>query len=441
MAVRRAKLTEFASDQSGSVAMLFGLCCIVLFVVVGLAVDTTRYYNLASRLQDSLDAATLAGAKHLDDAAMTDAAIKDITRNTFQADIARLGVAATTISDLNIAIDRTNSSVQTTSRVTVKSLFGPLVLMPPYVDVQRSSKVVYEMRKVELSMVLDITGSMSNNNKLQDLKSAATGIVSTLFKSALNEDSIRIAVTPYAAAVNAGDLRDLVADAAPSSSMCSSWETGQACVAADGSVADTCVIERQGTMAATDAAPYGVDRLPVVASKPYGHYSCSNSTVIPLLGKSQEQLIENTINGYTAMGFTAGHIGTAWGWYMLSPHWANIFPSESQPGAYDDRKINKTILIMTDGLFNTSYQSGPSSTEAVQVEESYGQFRALCEGMKANGINIYTVGFDLYDTRAISELQSCASAPSNFYDAKTGADLKSAFKAIADRLNSLRVAS
>ena len=97
------------------------------------------------------------------------------------------------------------------------------------------------------------------------------------------------------------------------------------------------------------------------------------------------------------------------------------------------------MIIMTDGIFNTSYLTG-STDPVTQANESYAQFDALCAAIKGKGIKIYTVGFDLSDARALSELQNCASGAAYFFDAKTGADLKAAFKAIAQKLNTLRVA-
>ena len=106
----------------------------------------------------------------------------------------------------------------------------------------------------------------------------------------------------------------------------------------------------------------------------------------------------------------------------------------------------KTVLIMTDGLFNTSYKSGGSTASATQTDESYAQFQALCDGMKSKEINVFTVGLNLSavaasDPRAKTELQNCASGAANFFDAETGADLKKAFQKIAQRLTTMRVAN
>ena len=50
-------------DQSGNVAMLFGLLVIPLAVSIGLAVDFGRVYNVRSQTQSALDAAALAAGR------------------------------------------------------------------------------------------------------------------------------------------------------------------------------------------------------------------------------------------------------------------------------------------------------------------------------------------------------------------------------------------
>lgn len=413
-------LSRLRANRSGSVTILFGIGCVCFFMVVGLSVDTARYYNLASKIQDSLDASTLAGAKYLDDGTMTDEQIAALTRSNFAAALKQLGVKAREAPTLSVVVDRNDSSVQSTSNLAVRSLFGPIVMLPQYVEITRTSKVVYDMKQVELALVLDITGSMNSKNKISDMKVAATDIIDELLGSAVNENSVRVAIAPYSAAVNAGTLADNVSA---------------------GSGIDSCVIERNGSNASTDAAPYGADKVGRVSVLPYGNYSCPPSPVVPLTGKSGLQILKDRVNSYVALGSTAGHIGTAWGWYLLSPSWSSVLPANSTPGAYSNKKLNKTALIMTDGEFNTSYISGSSSDRTTQLEESYNRFQSICAGMKADGITIYTVGFDLNDSRAISELKQCASSEANFYDAKTGADLKAAFRSVAANLNNLRIAS
>ncbi len=99
------------------------------------------------------------------------------------------------------------------------------------------------------------------------------------------------------------------------------------------------------------------------------------------------------------------------------------------------------MIVMTDGIFNVSYESGAAWGDPQLAIDSYANFDQLCASAKAEGIAIYTVGFDLNDANALAHLESCASSPAHFYDAKTGAQLKDAFKDIANRLGNLRVAN
>lgn len=445
MSLRRF-LTDFSNDSRGSVAIIFGLSAFVLLIVAGLAIDTARFQDVASRMQAALDASTLAGAKLLADDTATVADIQAMTQANFSASIQKIGVKLTSITPLNILVDRPTDTVEAKVQATVPMFFGKIANVGSWTTISQSSKVVYSMLTVELSMVLDITGSMNNNNKLADMKVAAKDVIDTLYASALSDNSVKIAVAPFSASVNAGDLASAVSNA-PVTTVCPTKpKKGEACQDNTGSQIDTCVIERINATAATDAAPVGADALPTVPTTPYGNYKCPASTVIPLTGRSDAATIKSTIDGYTAGGSTAGHIGTAWGWYLISPEWASVLPASSQPQPYGSGSVMKTVLIMTDGLFNTSYKSGGSTASATQTDESYAQFQALCDGMKSKEINVFTVGLNLSavaasDPRAKTELQNCASGAANFFDAETGADLKKAFQKIAQRLTTMRVAN
>lgn len=428
---------KFRSDERGSVALLFGICAVVLMLAIGLAVDTARYQNLSSRMQQALDGASLAAAKMLSEPDVSDEEVKERAEAFFRAATETFGVKPESISPLAVAIDRSAPSVRITGKMEVEALFGGFANLPNMRVLNQQSKVVYDITNVELALVLDITGSMNSKGKLNDLKIAAKDIIDTLFDSALNDSNIRIALAPYAAAVNAGSLANSVTEL-PASTSCYKpcWYCSEVCTDITGALTDTCVLERTGGSAFTDAAPSGAAKLPHVsslASIPWG-YSCPAPNIIPLSDRTHRNDLKNAIDSYTADGMTAGHIGTAWGMYLLSPDWETIFPADSAPKPYD-KGVQKTMIVMTDGEFNTAYTGAGD-----QTAESYDYFDKLCAAAKANGIIVYTVGFDLNAPKALAHLESCASSPSNFYDAKTGAQLKDSFKDIANRLGSLRVA-
>jgi Flp pilus assembly protein TadG len=431
---------KFARSRDGSMSIIFAFSCVVLIGMIGVAVDTSRFFNYQAEMQQALDAAALAGAKMLPDDTLTDVDIRNRVNAFFYQTMANAGVKARTLEAPFITIDRGNNSVEVAGKAYLPMTFSRLIVPSDSVTLNRSSKVVFDMKKIELSMVLDITGSMNTNNKLADMKVAAKDIIDELYSGSLSEDGVRIAIAPYSASVNAGDLAAAVTAPTPANNCPTKPKKGQVCQDATGVAIDTCVIERQGLNAATDAAPVGINVLPTVPSLPYGNYFCPNATVVPLSGKSDQDALKLILDGYVAGGATAGHIGTAWGWYLLSPDWSGVLGAGA-PKPYGDATVDKSMIIMTDGIFNTSYLTGGATDAVTMGNESYAQFDALCSGIKGKNITVFTVAFGTgVDARAEAELAKCASEPANFFDAKTGGDLKNAFKVIAKKLNTLRVA-
>ena len=57
---------------------------------------------------------------------------------------------------------------------------------------------------VELAMVMDTTGSMADNNKLRDAKTAAKDLVDIIFGDLDENTNVRMALVPFSTAVNVG---------------------------------------------------------------------------------------------------------------------------------------------------------------------------------------------------------------------------------------------
>ena len=159
--------------------------------------------------------------------------------------------------------------------------------------------------------------------------------------------------------------------------------------------------------------------------------------------------------GMEIAGSTAGQMGTAWAWYMLSPNWASLWPEASRPVAYNTEGVEKIAILMTDGAYNTGHcngvvakdsgsGSGGNSTK-INCNANNGlsntQAQQLCTSMKTGtGITVYTVGFALGgNEEAINTLRNCASDTTKFYNAADGAALRQAFRDIALQVAKLRL--
>lgn len=414
----RWQFDRFRNDERGTVAIIFAFSLLITTVAVGLAIDASRAYHISSKVANALDSAALAGAKLLDDENATDLRVQDAARRYFEAHLARIGVEGVAISNFRATPNRGSSTVTVSADVSVAATIGQLAHIPSF-DFTRDATVTYRMRRIELAMVLDVTGSMSTNGKIDSLKLAAKDVIDILRPQATTPTAIRIALAPYSAAVNAGSY---------------------AAAVSGGSSVDNCVFERNGSASYSDDPPVsgrylGAEPTPSTPSNP--QYGCPPAVVQPLT--NDWSLLRTTIDSYAPLGWTAGHIGAAWGWYLVSPAWASTWPSASAPSSYSDVNVIKAVILMTDGEFNTSYIGGGiNSTDPTVTDSSPFQARRVCDNMKAQGITIYAVAFES-PPLAEETLRACSSGSGTFFSATSGAELRAAFQEIANRLNSLRI--
>ncbi len=431
------RLTRLRSDAGGSVAIIFALSISLIFGVVAIAVDLNRAVSVSTKLGQILDIASLAGARMLDQDQATDQAINDRVTSFVSAQGLLQGLPANSFANIVTTIDRPNNRVTVVGSGNMPTTFAGVIGYKT-VAIKKTSVSTYKMRDVELALVLDTTGSMADvpagdtKTKIESLKTAASLVVDTLFAQSVNDRGIRIAIAPFSSAVNTGGFGSQVTSGGPP--VYSSYFATNAYATSY----NNCVVERTGPSNATDASP-STAKFPSLSSVGGSNNACPAASVIPLTGASQQVTLKDTIANFTPGGSTAGHIGTAWGWYTLSPKWSSVFGTPYPTGAYGDTNVSKNLVLMTDGLFNTSYLTGPQAGSQAAVTESYNQFDALCAGMKADGINVYTIGFGLNDATATAELAKCASATANFFPVANGAELQAAFSTIVAKLNVLRV--
>ncbi|MGE0701378.1 MAG: pilus assembly protein, partial [Hyphomicrobiaceae bacterium] len=334
MRVSNSRLREWLGDRRGSVAILFSLTVIVLVLTIGLAIDGARAYNISTRVSAALDAAALAAAKMLDDPDNTDADIQERALRFFAAQLETIPVGGVSLGSPAVDIDRQRGAVEINVNVAVTTTLGQIAGLDKF-EFPRSARVAFTQKFVELAMVLDITGSMCQPcDKIDGLKAAAHAAVANMINPSVPFGYNRIAIVPYSAAVNAGPF---------------------AADVSRGASTDGCVVERSGSHNADDIAPNGANALGVADWSANNQYTCPTPTVMPLT--ADRATLDSKIDSLTAGGFTAGHIGLAWGWYMLSKHWKNVWPAASKPKD-PDPKVIKAVLLMTDGEFNTSYIAG-----------------------------------------------------------------------------------
>ena len=443
-------------DAHANVSVFFGFGAIALVGGVGLAIDTSVAYNVRSQLAAAADAAALAGARAFA-SPNRDADIVSFFNANFEN-----GYMGSVLQPLEIVTDNEARTVTVTARVSIPTFFMS-IFGTDSTDISASAEATLSSRDVEVAMVLDVTGSMSGS-RIADLRDAANELVDIVVQDLQDPFYSKVALVPYSSAVNVGSLADQIRGPFTSGTTCSyptepTCETFRFRRASDDDWTEfdisSCVTERTGVHAYSDAAP---SVAPVGRHfPPPGTYNpCLAPEITPL--SSNKTALQNAINSLTPAGSTAGQIGVAWGWYLVSPNFGYLFPTESQPKDYGEihlgQEVLKVVIIMTDGQFNTVYFDGVNSQSSTSGSGSsdykinqnatngnaYDQAEALCTNMKAEGVKVYTVGFDISSSTSVTNLlNNCATDADHVYLPETGTELKQAFRDIAVQVSNLRI--
>lgn len=442
----RRLFAYYRADVAAGIAAAFVVALPVLVGTLGMTLDLGQSYLVRQRLARALDAAALAGA-----ASSTD---EDVIRDRIEEFFARnypnneIGVPR------DLDIDVTLDTVTVTAYADYETSFMR-VLGFNHLTVSAESEVTRVVgNNIELALVLDISGSMNNSGKIGDLRTAAKSLIDIVVYDNQDDYYSKIAIVPYAVAVNVGSYAQQVRGPYTPNQTCNSpgcaryrfrnpygnWRTHDI---------STCVSERTGAQAYTDAPP---STALVGRNYPPVGNPCLQNQIVPLT--SDKEYLKDQIDALQATGSTGGQVGVAWGWYMLSPNWGYLWPAESRPAAYGTEELYKIMVLMTDGEYNSPYCNGVIARDATAGSGSaadhincyahnggsYAQSERLCDAMKDAGVEIYTIGFQTADYPDGEDLMEyCATDAQHFFTADDGAELTAVFNSIANAVKGLHL--
>ncbi len=187
-------MRRFAGDRSGAIIVLFGLTLLPAIAMIGAAVDYSRASNARTKLTAALDAATLALARR---PVMPDGEARAFLESFVDA---ALDSHEITLTWAIQEFQQANNQIVVSATATLPSqIMG--VLNIDYMDIGANTQVVREQKRVELSLALDVTGSMAGT-KIAALRDSATDLVNIMYDTAVSQNDVRIALVPYVTAVN-----------------------------------------------------------------------------------------------------------------------------------------------------------------------------------------------------------------------------------------------
>jgi Flp pilus assembly protein TadG len=458
-------LGRMRRDQRGVSAVAFAISFAVLTPMALGVFDVYQSTEQRGKLQDALDAAALYAAKSN---AVTTADINTVGQKALTANLQLIQGA--TLKDANFTLTD-NVKVTAVASVALPA-YAPMEYTHTPVTV--NSEVVRGGNNIEVAMVLDNSTSMAGAS-LTSLKSAANQLIDLVVSDSQTPFYSKVSVVPYGNGVNAGAYADTARGPILSAAdvACANNANGLGCPnykfanSSNGQnrtlPSSTCVSERTGSEAYTDAPPttalVGLNyAVPYVNSSNPGN-PCISAKMAPL--SSNKSDLHDSVNALTSCCSTGGHIGVAWGWYTLSPNWNSVFTGSSKPAAYTAPNTIKALILMTDGEYNSVYckgviaKIGTNSTATTgsgdpldhinclgtNGKDAYAQAQALCTAMKTppNNVVIYTVGLNLANANAQTLVANCATDAKHVYLPANGAQLQIAFQQIAANLNRLRL--
>lgn len=183
---------RFRRDMRGNVAIIFAAAAVPLFGLVGGAVDYTQHGRDRAQFQAAYDAASIAAARQLKNGvAAVNAEAERVLRANLGAKF-KPGQHRVEILDNNSTVQIVSNGASTST--VFLGLYGYNTLA-----INVTSASTFGAQALELALVLDTTGSMSND--MPALRSAASKLARDVM--AISPDS-RVAVVPFVAAVNPG---------------------------------------------------------------------------------------------------------------------------------------------------------------------------------------------------------------------------------------------
>ena len=472
------RAAAFRANKSGGVAITFALALVPVLGMVGAAVDYTHASQMRTLIQGAADAGVLSAAVRLTGAPAN--AVADTPAN--RAMVTSLVMANLTALDSNASPSVTPKITKTDVTATVSGQLPTAflkILGITTITVGATSKALFvgpdDLSSAEVTLVLDATGSMGDNNKLDGAKAAATSLVNTLLPTnpaspgyvppGPNDPNakVRISVVPFSDYVNVGityagapwltSTADVVNTYPPGcyntypnavygppyfhSATCSSDGVPYDCSSTYGDVVSYGAPVQQcyqgGSWNSTWVGCVGSRDYPkdlkeeVTAAQPEPAMigiGCNNP--LARLDSRNANLVAQ-IAALHANGETYMAPGLLWGWRTLSP----LGPFAD--GKAYSKQAKKYLVLMTDG-FNTRspnypyHQWGDSALADQLTLET-------CTAIKAAGVTVYTISFQVFNNLSAPMLKACATDAGSYYDASNNAALQQVFADIAAKIS------
>ena len=421
-------LARFLQNQKGGVAPLLALAIIPLLGAVGAAVDYSRANSTRTAMQAALDSTALMLSK--DAQGLTSEQLDSKASAYFNALFHRPEASNVQVTQLFSSPQPGMYNVKVTGSATVSTVVWR-VIGQDQVSITASGEVVWGIKKLNLALALDNTGSMASSNKMTELKKAAHNLLDTLKKAEKTPGDIKISIIPFAVDVNVGtdkvneswidweewDAKNGTCSKPSYTSKSSCQSNNGTWTPASHSTWNGCVMDRdQNNDVKATATGDG-------AAVKYRAHQAANCPTAMMALSTDWTALNAKIDAMTPTGNTNVTIGMQMAWQTLT----EAAPFNAPAVAPD---LDKVIILLTDGVNTQNRWTSTTSSINSRTQKA-------CDNARAANIKVYTVR--VIDGNA-SLIQNCATKPDMYFNVQQALQLNSAFGSIAQNLANLRLA-
>lgn len=394
-------LSQFRREEDGAITWLACIIFLIILMVGGLSVDTMVAEMRRAQMQSTMDSAVLAAASLDQDLDPAEVVEDYVEKSPIDVDLIN------TYVEEGLGYRRVYAEAETTAFSQILRIFqnsrnddGEWTTPERDSFTMVSDAAAEEsIGSVEISLVLDVSGSMNSNSRLTNLKTAATDFVDTLTQTT-EDGKLSISIVPYATQVSVPE------ELAEHLNLTDEHEYSN-CVNFSEADFDTTEFDVTAQFERTmHFDPWNSsdrrDNGDLVTS-PVCVEATDNTREMVVLEKDATTL-NNFINSMWGGGNTSIDVGMKWGTALLHPTMQPAIESMvdagdvhtdfiDRPLALDSGDSLKVVVLMTDGQNTSQYfieddfRTGDSNIWWNEQEEIYSVYIGQDSGDEDNDGN------------------------------------------------------
>ena len=369
-------LTRFTREEDG-VLIVFGVYVFLIILLIGgIGVDLMHFERERSKLQSTLDRAVLAAA----DLDQTQDAAVVVADYFSKAGLSEYLGAISVDEGLGYKVVTGNAQLEMDTQFMHMTGVETLTTNAPNAIISTAEE---RIDGVEISLVLDVSGSMNSNSRLTNLKVAAREFIDEMVDNT-EDGNLSISIIPYATQVSAPSVffDELNMTGDNDYSNCINFQSGdfnETALNPDTARERTMHFDPWRTRDGRDDDPVNLVTRPVCEAR--------SSREMMIMQKDADTL-KTFISNLSATGNTSIDIGMKWGTALVDPSLNPVITTmiaagevdgdfAALPRAYSDSDTLKVIVLMTDGqntsqyYINDGFRTGNSNIWWNEEQERY----------------------------------------------------------------------